>query len=613
MGQGKRSRLTYERMAALVSSAPASDANAASLSPLKRIQSINYNFDVNKKTIKKLDSFEFIKSAPDVYGVKRLPSVTQPTVNIDIEYLFSSGENEEAIGFSPVGQILQTDYNAKKTPGYKDDVNLIVLGSNSSYREDILASGINLSGFDVVGFGNAYLQKYSYSAAVGQIPKCSLSYLCSNATFDVYDPTLNSEINLPSVNPHNTNKLNENFFSPNPVSGVKFRDSEFKELEEISVIKPGEIKIDIIKNDPEGFSTLVLSDDSVAVQSASINLNFDRSDIQGFGSSYVHDRKIKYPVVGDLSMDFILREFNNDTKLENIFSHDADYTVRLNHTARDPSTESAVWESFDVASMQIDHAKLKSENFSSSIGQAVTVSTNFIFEVTPVTGMSFVYRDKAPPVFLYDEIKLEAESPIWGRWPNSWIYDDSLFGTYKLIDNSYYELQNPPPNKKEIWGAEPPIGGDYWWTDTTTSNSINPQPEDLPWEANAPYAPGDIVQYNGHRFEARRNMGQPWYDGDPHPDHKIAARIYYRGEGIGWRLEGRPNSIANANWSAFVENSSALTPCLPGDQWWPDYCTNDFFHFAQNNSPYISQDSSWTSPSNGSQVHLKVVEINLID
>ena len=51
MGQGKRARLTYERMAALVSAAPASDANALSLSPLKRIQSINYGFDVNKKTL----------------------------------------------------------------------------------------------------------------------------------------------------------------------------------------------------------------------------------------------------------------------------------------------------------------------------------------------------------------------------------------------------------------------------------------------------------------------------------------------------------------------------------------------------------------------------------
>jgi len=617
MGQGKRARLTYERMAALVSDAPASNANAGSLTPIKRIQSIDYGFDVNKKTIKQMNSYEFVKSAPDSNGIKRLPSVTQPTVDLNIKYFFSSGENEEAIGFSPVGQMLQADYNAKKTPGYKDDINIIILGSKASSREDIIESGVNLSGFDVLGFGNAYLTQYSYNAAVGQFPECQLSYKCSNASFDIYDG--HSAIQFPSVNPQNTNEMKSSFFSPNPVSGIKFKDAGFKELNEVSVIKPGEIKVDVIKNDPQGFSTLVLDSDDVAIQSANITLDFARSDVQGLGNSYVFDRKIKYPVVGSLSLEYILREFNTDTKLENVFSHDSDYTVKLTHLARDPSTtgnmyaSSAVWESFDIASMQIDHAKLKSENFSASIGDSATVSTNFVFEVTPVTGMSFVYKDKVPPVFLYDEIKLEAEVPDWGRWPNSWVYDTSLFGTYKLIDSSYYELQNPPPNKKEIWNAEPPIGGDYWWTDTTTSNSINPQPEDLPWEANAPYAPGDIVQYNGHRFEARRNMGQPWYDGDPHPDHKIAARIYYRGEGIGWRLEGRPNSIANANWSAFVENSSALTPCQPGDQWWPDYCTNDFFHFAQNNSPYISQDSSWTSPYNGSQVHLKVIEINLID
>lgn len=89
MGQGKRARLTYERMAALISAAPASDAHAASLSPLKRIQSIDYGFDVNKKTLKQINSYEFVKSKMDDYGVRRLPSVTQPTVDLNIKYLFS--------------------------------------------------------------------------------------------------------------------------------------------------------------------------------------------------------------------------------------------------------------------------------------------------------------------------------------------------------------------------------------------------------------------------------------------------------------------------------------------------------------------------------------------
>ena len=384
MGQGKRSRLTDERMAALVSSSPAELADSSMLSPLKRIQSINYSFDVNKKILKQLDSFEFIKAAPDNNGVKRLPSVTQPTISLDIEYLFSSGENEAAIGFCTDGQALSfTDDQVK------DDVNLIILGSNASHRSDILESGVSLSGFDVIGFGDSYLNKYSYNVAVGQFPKCSLSYSCSNLTFDIYDPDLNPTIMFPSVNPPSAYSMEADFFEPNPVSGIKFQESDFKELEEVSVINPGEIKIDITKNDPEGFSTLVLDDDSVAVQSASITLTFDRSDIQGFGSPYVFNRKRKYPVVGDLSMDFILREFNTDTRLENIFSHDADYTVKLNHKARDPSTSSDTWKSFDISSIQIDHAKLKSENFSSSIGDSVTVSTNFVFEVTTATGISF--------------------------------------------------------------------------------------------------------------------------------------------------------------------------------------------------------------------------------
>lgn len=388
MGKGSRSRLTYERLAAMVSDAPASESDSSGLKALKRIQSFSYSFDVNKKTIKQLDSFEFIKSEErDGNGVRRLPSVTQPTVNLNLDYLFCNGENETAIGFSPSGQILEPSYNSRAK---KDDVNVILFGSNSDQRYDIIKGSETFSGFDVIGFGNAYLQKYSYSASVGQMAKCSLSYLCSNATFDLYDPSDpdKDEVGFPASNNTNTGVMDEAFFSSDPLSELRFQDSDHKEIKEVSVIKPGEIKIKVEKNDPEGFSTLVLDGEHIAVQSANINLNFDRSDIQELGNSYVVDRKIKYPVVGDLSMDFIIREFNNETALENIFSHDADYTVTLDQTVRDPSTDSSVWRTVDVVKMRIDHAKLKSESFSSNVGDSATVSTNFMFEVTPFTGMS---------------------------------------------------------------------------------------------------------------------------------------------------------------------------------------------------------------------------------
>jgi hypothetical protein len=387
MGKGSRSRLTYERLAAMVSDAPASSSDSSSLKPLKRLQSFSYNFDVNKKTIKQFDSFEFIKSE-ERDGVKRLPSVTQPTVDLSLDYLFCRGENETAIGFSPSGQILAPSYNSRPD---KDDVNVILFGSNSDQRYDIVKDSETFSGFDVLGFGNAYLQKYSYSASVGQMAKCSLSYLCSNATFDLYDPSSDEDkqtVNFPSVNDPNPNVMDEIFFSSDPLSGLRFQDSELKEVKEVSVIKPGEIKVSVKKNDPQGFSTLVLDGDHIAVQSANINLNFDRSDIQGLGNNYVFDRKLKYPVVGDLSVEFIVRDFNNETTLENIFSHDSDYTVTLDHTVRDPSTDSSVWRAVDVVKMKIDHAKLKSENFSSNVGDSTTVSTSFMFEVTPFTGMS---------------------------------------------------------------------------------------------------------------------------------------------------------------------------------------------------------------------------------
>ena len=98
MAQGERLHLSYERMALLVGGAPAFVADAdRTPNILKRIQTISYSFDFGSQQLKELGSLEYIKDRTP--SGSRIPVISQPTVNLQFEYLFLDTKNEENMGF----------------------------------------------------------------------------------------------------------------------------------------------------------------------------------------------------------------------------------------------------------------------------------------------------------------------------------------------------------------------------------------------------------------------------------------------------------------------------------------------------------------------------------
>ena len=47
-----------------------------------------------------------------------------------------------------------------------------------------------------------------------------------------------------------------------------------------------------------------------AIQNIEINLPIPRQDIYGMGSNYIFNRKLKLPIIGQLSMDMVLRGYS---------------------------------------------------------------------------------------------------------------------------------------------------------------------------------------------------------------------------------------------------------------------------------------------------------------
>ena len=234
MGKSKVDRISYERFGVLITDFPAYKSQGSVSGDLTRVQSMDYSFTHPALDIKSIGSDVLIAQDDES------PIVRQPEIDCSISYIFSSGENEEKIGLylGSGGSVLTNFYD---TPG-TDDVNLfLVADAGGCGHRDLnnVTDQQGFSGYNVVGFGNSFLKSYEYSASVGQLPTCSISFLCSNMKFDEYKPE--SPPTFPSVklginNPHSEEKLFIDESSLNPHTE-----------NDLSSIMPGSIIVNISK------------------------------------------------------------------------------------------------------------------------------------------------------------------------------------------------------------------------------------------------------------------------------------------------------------------------------------------------------------------------------
>lgn len=367
MAQGVISHLTYERLGVLVSDFPAYKTTPYTSGDLMRVQSLNFGFSHPAIDVKAVGS--------DVLMTKdgNSPIVRQPDVTCEIDYIFTSGENESDIGFhlGSDASVFKKYFEATTT----DDINIVAIASNSNSHIDLnKISDVNsFSGYNVIGFGNCFLSNYSYSAAVGQLPNASLSYSCSNMKFDTYIP--GEEPFLPSVNLSDGStfstepiKLTENSFGQN-ISG-----------DYPGGILPGDIVVTITKGAGD-YGGVPLESVFAAIQNVNINVPIDRQDIYGFGSNYVYDRKPKYPIIGTLSTDMIIRQFATG-QLDSFFTQGTRYDVLIENRKRNPDGTF-----LQVSTFSIEDAQLKSQSYSKSIGDSSSVQSQFSFGIGASGGL----------------------------------------------------------------------------------------------------------------------------------------------------------------------------------------------------------------------------------
>lgn len=364
-------RLTYERLGILATDFPGYKANGTTSGNLIRVQSMDYAFNHPAVDIKSIGSDSFMQQDGES------PIIRNADVECNIEYLFSSGENEKSLGIhiGEDGSILKSRFDANYSRS-SDDINIIAVASNEGLHRD-LSNETNYSGYHVIGIGNCFLTNYNYTAAVGQLPRVSVSFKGSNMTFETYDP---EELpTLPSIKLGMDNQKSEEKLNLNEES------FGYDIVPQANVIMPGDIMLNIEKM-AGGYGGIPLEAEDAAIQNVSLSVPIDRQDIYGFGSNYVFDRKLKFPIMADMSMDVILREYDTGS-IESFFTEGAKYNMTIDHTNRYKYSG----KYHDVVNQfVIENAQLRSQSYKKQIGGQVEVSTQFAVGISSSGGFKIL-------------------------------------------------------------------------------------------------------------------------------------------------------------------------------------------------------------------------------
>lgn len=379
---------------------------------LIRVQGASYGFSLNKQDVTQ-------------YGRQlRLDTVQleQPTVNFDFSYYLGDGLNEKNIGF---------DVNADKqfVGPFMDSFsgnNFYMLTSDEGVDAVSFESGDNYS---LIGIGNAYLTNYTLNMSVGSAPTVELSYQAAN--INSQNGQVSGQVitgSMPSINPEEDKIVSGNVVLKKPKDKGDSRPS---------VIRPGDITLEFpgFQSNQEGPISTTEGNGSFHVQTASLSLPLNRSELYRIGTKHSYARVLDYPINGTLTVTAVLSEIESENLL-NIVSECRDQGTKDICLTLDKCRKSeygidlqGVEKSMKITLKGVD---LISEAFTSQVGSNKAVDVAFRVQVGSEDDLSrgvlvelfnnCLLIAEQEETIVYDINDVEYDS-IYGDIPPAWMYN----------------------------------------------------------------------------------------------------------------------------------------------------------------------------------------------
>ena len=310
---------------------------------ISRVQSANYGFSINRERVNQYGQLGEIDSIV----------VEAPNVDFEMSYYLTNGDNEYFLN-------LDTGYGGfLKNQIISSGQNIYI--ANTKEGSDINDTSAN--DFNVISIGNAFVTDYTVDFGVGSLPKVNVGFSALN---------ISSQTNLTKTSGHFVGIENAGV---NPLNGVK-STQQIEVLAEInqsgqSAIRPSDTSITITPTktlgDNDSISILSTLDSGAHIQTASLNVNLDRTSLQRLGSNLAYAKVVEPPTNATVSISAIVNEVKSSS-LSDILDHSNEYTIEI---------ESVDPDGYQLCKYSLVGAKLDSESFGSAIGSNKVVDLTF--------------------------------------------------------------------------------------------------------------------------------------------------------------------------------------------------------------------------------------------
>ena len=342
--------ITYENVGVFQSSVPAHNAESNSgenISFLPLVQGIDFSIDIDRASISAIGTKGFVNRS-----LKRSPDIDLKINSIEtfdglFSGLFVSGKTS-------IRENLDIDRNF-----------YAVIGSKRGFD----VSGENLSGKDLLSFGNCFLDNVSISQSVNGLINSEYSYICSN--LEAQEINFDFSFRCPSINLSGDQSQH--------ISGVFSEMSSYYNNDSSKIIPSYSTNV-IISGDSSDGNFLIKLD---SIQSFNLNLPIERKSIYTLGKKYPLTRKVLFPNEGSFSLSNKISNFetsSGNANLKDFLNSDENYTIII--SGKDLSNKGFHFK--------MSNAKLMSQSYGSSISSDIVADLNFSFELNKLSAPGFI-------------------------------------------------------------------------------------------------------------------------------------------------------------------------------------------------------------------------------
>jgi hypothetical protein len=381
-----RNRVIYQSEALYI--APTGDTTtSASSNSLRRIQSCNYNFSVDRQDINQYG---------ELNGIDRL-IINEPTVTADISYYFEpTGFNESHMGFR-VDASTGTDLEAKhmldyiiRDPDGTGVKNLFIVTADPGVDANDTGRMAIPTNYDgIIGLGNATVTSWSLEASVGSIPTVSCSFEAQNILFT-------GEITEPKI--RNPALIDGSPVTTSSEVTLPSGAGEFNSTNEVSAVRPGDITFvmtpDAGTTDTDADTpALGLDESDLKIQSVSVSMQISREPIRKLGKLFAFAREISFPITCSMSVNALVGDLDSKS-LHSLLADCGDhkkYTCYLKLIGQKGDTCVP-----NTSYISLKGAKLDSQNITSSIGPNKSVSLELSAQIGKNSGLHFTNSSTSP-------------------------------------------------------------------------------------------------------------------------------------------------------------------------------------------------------------------------